>query len=111
MRSILPALLILLALAAVLRVEFFFTVLYFLVGVFVLARLWLQRSSGNLKVERRFVDRAFAGEEVPVEVVVRNSGLLPIPWLQVREATAPELTAVPFDEQVVSLGPHDRRVF
>lgn len=108
MRQIVPFLLVLFAIAAFLRVDFFFTIVYLFFAVYLLSRLWTRRMVEGLHVQRRFVDRAFFGDQVRVEVTVRNTGWLPVPWLEMNETLPVQLAAPPFYRQVVSLGPHQR---
>jgi uncharacterized protein (DUF58 family) len=55
-------LLLLLAVAILLRLDFVFYLVYVLVGVYSLARWWTVRSLPRLRVKRHFTDRAFLGE-------------------------------------------------
>jgi len=109
MRRFVPFLLILFAIAAFLRVDFFFTIVYLFFGVYLLSRLWARRVVERLEVQRRFVSRAFQGDQVPVDVTVRNTGWLPVPWLEMHEALPVQLIAPPFHREVISLGPRERR--
>jgi uncharacterized protein (DUF58 family) len=111
MRNLVPFLLILFIIAAFLRIDFFFTIVYLLFAVYLLSRLWTRRTVHHLRVQRHFMDRAFCGEQVMVDTVVHNAGWLPIPWLEVHESLPIELTVPPFYREVVSLGPHERRRF
>jgi len=77
--------------AALLRLDFYFHILYFLGATYLLTRLWTQRASGQLTTARRFVRRAFPGEEVTVIVEVRNAGWLPVPWVEVYESLPPAM--------------------
>jgi len=104
-------LLILLVVASVLRVDFFFTVAYFFFAVYLLARLWTRRVLSRLHVQRRFVARAFCGDQVEIELTLHNTSLLPIPWLQVHESLPVQLASPPFYQQVVSISPRQRRQF
>jgi uncharacterized protein (DUF58 family) len=108
MRNFVPFLLVLFVIAAFLRVDFFFTIVYLFFAVYLLLRLWTRRTVHHLRVQRRFTDRAFCGDQVMVDVVVHNIGWLPIPWLEVHESLSVELTAPPFYREVISLGPHER---
>ncbi len=90
-----------------LRVDFFFTVLYFLLGVYVLSRTWARRSLGNLRADRSYVDRAFTGDRVPVHVRIENRGWLPVPWLEVTESLPLEVRDVTMKTRVLSLGAHE----
>lgn len=109
MRNFVPFLLLLFVIAAFLRVDFFFTIVYLFFLVYLMSRAWTRRSVGRLRVQRRFVDRAFLGEQVKVDVTVQNAGWLPIPWLELHEHLPVQLSVPPFHRQVVSLGPQERR--
>jgi uncharacterized protein (DUF58 family) len=111
MRNFVPFLLFLFVIAALLRVDFFFTIVYLLFAVYLLSRLWTKRMVDHLRVQRRFVDRAFLGDRVTVDLTVHNVGWLPVPWLKVHESLRVELTVPPFYREVVSLGPRERRHF
>ena len=111
MRNFVPFLLILFAIAAFLRVDFFFAIVYLFFAVYLLSRLWTPRTVKHLRVQRRFVNRAFPGDSVTVDLTVHNAGWLPIPWLEVHESLRVELTAPPFYREVISLGPRERRHF
>lgn len=111
MALFLPFFLLLLVVAIILRIDPFFTVIWFLVGLYVLSRLWVRHCLQRLRIERRFVNRAFTGESVPVELAVINTSLLPLPWLEIDESVPLDLRREPFPGQVVTLGPRGRRVF
>jgi len=109
MRRFVPFLLGLFLIAAFLRVDFFFTIAYLFFAVYLLSRLWARRTVEHVRVRRRFVDHAFFGDRVSVEVVVQNVDWLPIPWLEVHETLPVQLIAPPFHRQVISLGPREQR--
>jgi uncharacterized protein (DUF58 family) len=111
MRNFVPFLLVLFVIAALLRVDFFFTIVYLFFAVYLLSRLWARRTEERLSVRRHFVGRAFFGDQVPVDVLVHNTGWLPVPWLEVNESLPVQLTSPPFFRRVVSLGTHERRHF
>ncbi len=111
MRLFVPFLLALLAIAIVLRVDLFFTVVYFLVAVYVGSRVWVSQAVKNTRLVRVFPDRAFVGEGIEVRVRVCNLGWLPIPWLQITESTPIELRTVQTPAQVVGLGPRAETSF
>jgi uncharacterized protein (DUF58 family) len=106
-----PAFLLLFILSLALRVDPFFTVIWFLLGMYGLARLWTQRSVQRLEIRRRFEDRAFTGDQVEVRLTVRNASRLPLPWLELNESLPLELTASPFPDQAITLGGREERVF
>ena len=111
MRKYLPYLLLLFLVAAILRIDFFFTIVYLLVAVYVLSRVWTRQSVKQLRAERRFSGRAFSGQRVTVMLTVRNEGWLPVPWLRVHESLPVALSNPPFLREIVPLGPHDEREF
>ncbi len=111
MRRFFPFLLFLFLIAIFLRIDFFFTIAYLFVLLFLLARLWIGRGLRQLEFQRRYTPRAFSGDEVEVEVMLRNHGRLPLPWLHVHESLPVELVAPPFHTEVFSLGAGERRFF
>ena len=98
-------------LAAALRVDFFFTIVYFFAGVYILSRVWSNRMVNQIVTSRHLEKRAFVGDEVRVTLTVENNGWLPIPWLMVHESYPLEISLTPFFREVVSLGSRARRVF
>ncbi len=111
MRRLLFYILLLLALAALLRIDFYFTIVYLLVLTYLLARGWIRRAARGLRFARRGFSRAFVGERVEIEVEVRNTSRLPLPWVEVRESLPIALTAPPFRHHVLSLGAGESAVF
>jgi uncharacterized protein (DUF58 family) len=102
--------LLLFAIAAALRSELFFYLLYVLVGLQVLARVWLRRDIKQLSWRRRAPVSAFPGEPSTVEIELTNGGLLPIPWLTLTESVPPALHNPPTIREVISLGAGERHV-
>jgi uncharacterized protein (DUF58 family) len=96
--------------AVALRSDLFFYLLYVIVGLQVLARLWLRRGAGHLRWRRRAPTTAFPGERVTVELELTNDGLLPLPWLAVNESLPPSMHTPPMIREVLSLGAGERRV-
>ena len=111
MQGLVPFLLVVFLIAVLLRADFFFTIAYLFFAVYVLSRMWNQHTTSHLHVERRFTDRAFSGDQVMVDVTVRNDGRLPVPWLEVHESLPVELAAPPFYREVATLGSRARRRF
>jgi uncharacterized protein (DUF58 family) len=104
MGSFIVFILILFALAALLRVDFFFTILYLFVGVYLLSRLWSRRVFKHLKVARTLPERAFLGEQIAVTLELENLSRLPIPWLMLSESFSAILSSPPFYRKVITLG-------
>jgi uncharacterized protein (DUF58 family) len=104
MRRFVPYLLVLFVIAAALRVDFFFTIVYLLLIIYVLSHAWTQHTTGRLEIRRRFTDHAFCGDMVTVDLMIHNTSWLPIPWLEIRESLTTELRSPPFHHEVISLG-------
>lgn len=102
--------LILFLVAAVLRSELFFYLLYVLVGLQVIVRLWLSRGARGLRWRRRAPSAAFPGERATVELELTNASLLPVPWVSLHESLPPSLHSPPMIREVLSLGAGERRV-
>ncbi len=111
MQNLIGIVFILFLLAVFLRIDFYFSIVYLLAAVYLLARVWTQASWRQLVVQRRLVNRAFPDETIPVELVVRNSGRLPIPWIEVQDSLPVELISPPFYREVITLGAKQERRF
>ncbi|MBN2146925.1 MAG: DUF58 domain-containing protein [Anaerolineales bacterium] len=94
--------------AALLGDDFVFVVLYLLAGALILGRVLSGRSVQGVVFTRSFVPRAFWGEEVPVQLEVQNSSLLPVLWLRLQEVLPVEVAPPNPMRQVISLGPHGK---
>ena len=106
MQGLAPFLLILFVIAIVLRIDFFFTVVYLFLGVYVLSRAWTAHTIRRIAAARSFELHAFPDDQVDVDLSISNTGFLPIPWLEIHEALPVALTAPPFHREVITLGPH-----
>ncbi len=109
MRRLLPFLIVLLLIAALFRIDFYFTLLYLLLALVLLARLWAHQSVQQLRVQRSYTPRAFQGETLAIQSTIENKGWLPVPWLEVNEALPVQLHTPPFFHAVISLRPHETR--
>lgn len=98
---------LLFALAALLRVDFFFTIFYLFIGVYLFSRLWSRRMLKNIRVTRQAPERAFLGEQISVALTIQNRSRLPVPWLTLSETFSAALSSPPFFRQVISLGSRD----
>ena len=99
---------VLLVTAAVVKGGFALTIIYLFLGIYIISLFWTRQSAKNISCERKFEKRAFWGEEVTVQLEIRNKGWLPIPWLLVYESLPVELAAGTSIKRVLSLGPHGR---
>lgn len=102
--------LIILAVAAALRSEIFFYLLYVLVGLQLAAWGWVRLAARSLRWSRRLPAAAFPGEAVEVSLVLRNESLLPLPWLAIHESLPMALRTPPSVRQVIALGAREERV-
>jgi uncharacterized protein (DUF58 family) len=98
-------LLVLFAIAALMRVDFFFAILYLFFGAVVLSRVWSRRTLSNVRITRRYLPRAFLGEGVTVTLDIENTSWLPVLWLHVHESLPIELASPNIFRRVISLGP------
>lgn len=97
--------------AALMRIDFYFSILYVFMGVYLLGRLWAIRAIRQVAAERKLVDRAFPGEEIKVELVISNQGFLPIPWLEIHDSLPVELISPPYYSEVITLKAYEQRRF
>ncbi len=111
MSDLVPWILGLFVISALMRIDFYFSILYVFMGVYMLGRLWTTASIRQLDASRKFIDRAFPGEEIAIELIVRNNGWLPIPWLEVHDSLPVEMISPPFYSEVITLGAHEERRF
>jgi len=82
-----------------------YTILYFLGGVYLLARASLEHSFKRLEVERTLSDqRIFLGESVTVTLRFRNTTAMSLPWLQVVESRPAQMTGQPHSH-IATMGP------
>jgi len=109
MKRFVPFLIVLFVIAAILQINFFFAVVYLFFGIYVLSRIWVARSIAQLRLDRDFVNRAFPGDTIQVEVTIANSSWLPVPWLEVHESLPVALVAQADQHEVVTLGPRASR--
>lgn len=90
-------------LAAFTREDFILVLLYFLVGTYAINAWWSLQSLKRIRVQRQFPARVFWGEHTKVSLIINNTGLLPILWLQVREALPIALHPSGNTHEVISL--------
>lgn len=107
----LPFLVVLILLAALLRDNFVFTLLYLFTGATLLARWWSQSALSAVACVRTFPDRVFLGEKIPLRLSLVNQRWLPLVWLRVYDSLPVELGAPHSFQRVLSLGPRGHREF
>lgn len=104
MADFLPFLIFLMILAVFLQAGPALTVFYMIIGTFLLGLWWQKRALSHLKVSRKFIDHAYLGETIRVELTIENTSLLPILWLEIHESLPVNLRAGRDIKEVFSLG-------
>ena len=92
---ILILLVLLIFVAIFFRIDFIVYLLYVLAGVYLLALLWTRHALRTMSIHRSYHDHAFLGEDVQVQLTVRNRSLLPIPWVRIEDSLPLALGATP----------------
>jgi uncharacterized protein (DUF58 family) len=103
-------LMVLLIVAAVVRGDFAFSVLYLFLGAYILGKWWSGKALTNVTCQRYFESHAFLGEDVPVRLVIRNRGWLPLVWLRLYESLPVELSIPNAVNQVITLGARSQSI-
>lgn len=94
---------VLLAVALLLQLDFVFYIVYVVAGIYLWSRWHTPRAFHNLAVRREFTDHAFLGETITVDLRVQNQGRLPVPWLHISESIPPQLAGQAAPSFAVSL--------
>lgn len=102
---------ILLAIAFLLRIDFIFYILYICVALYAWGRWYPGWALAQLKIKRDYNDHAFWGEPVPVAIRLENKSRLPLPWISLRESQAVELTAARQMSYVTALRSRETAAF
>jgi uncharacterized protein (DUF58 family) len=101
---------ILLAVAFLLRIDFIYYIVYVCLGIFLFSRLLAPRVMQRLRISRTFNDHAFSGEKV-VLLQWQNGSRLPLPWLEFHESVPPELRLGETPAWAIGLGSKETRRF
>ncbi|MEJ5246277.1 MAG: DUF58 domain-containing protein [Caldilinea sp.] len=104
MNHIFWALLILFAIAALMRMDWAYYLVYVVGGVWAFSHWWVRRTLQRLRVKRRIPQYAFTNEVVTAAIEIENRSWLPLPWLQVQEAVPLDLKDQPDYRVVLSIG-------
>ena len=111
MGTFLPLLVVLLVIAAFMRGDFALTLTYLVIGGLVAGLWWSKRALAQLRFERRCNTHAFLGERVDIDLRVRNTGWLPVLWLELRETLPVALVGPNSFRSVITLGPRGQANF
>lgn len=105
MLRLLPLLMLLLLTAIFFQVDFFFNVLYLMMGAWLLGQAWVHYNVRHLHIHRHFATRAFHGDDIPVQVTLTNTGRLPLTWLTAQDSLPVDLITPALQRGVFSLNP------
>jgi uncharacterized protein (DUF58 family) len=103
-RTVLPLLIVLLLIAAFMRGDFALTVAYMVFGGLVAGLWWVRKALAQVETSRHFNTHAFLGEQIKVNLHVKNKGALPLPWLELRDTLPVALAGPRSFQTVTSLG-------
>ena len=98
---------LLLAVAIITQDNFVFTLLYLLLGAYLLGRWWSERALASITFKRTFSKRIFLGEIVNLEIEVINQGRLPAVWVKLQESVPVEIRTSPTFQRILTLAPHE----
>lgn len=100
---------LILLLAALLRSEIFLFLLFVLVGLQFASWWWVARLARGLRWSRDLPAALFPGEPGTVRLTIRNTSLLPMPWLSLHESVPAPLGLVDGVRRVVTLRANEQR--
>jgi uncharacterized protein (DUF58 family) len=100
---------VLLAIAFLLRLDFIYYIVYVCVGIFILSRWAVPHALDQLRLRRKFTDHAFLGETVTICIQWHNKGWLPLPWVEFSESIPPGLRIGEPVHQVITLAGRQER--
>lgn len=110
MHNIFWALLVIFLVAALMRMDWAYYLVYVVGGVWVFSHWWVRRSLARLHMTRRITRYAFTNEHASVRIELENRSWLPLPWLQIQEAVPLDLKDQEDYRTIVSLGGRSRLV-
>lgn len=103
-------LLLLFVLAVFLRLDWIYYLIYVVGGIWAFSHWQTRRSLSRVLIQRRLPSRAFTGETVDSEIVLRNTSLLPLPWVRIHDSVPLDLQTGESYRLVTSVGGRARTV-
>jgi uncharacterized protein (DUF58 family) len=100
---------ILLAIAFLLRIDFIYYIVYVCLGIYFISRWLIPHTMRRLQVSRIFDDHAFSGETIDIDLLWQNKSRIPMPWLEVNESIPPELRRGESAAWAMGLGSRQKR--
>jgi uncharacterized protein (DUF58 family) len=109
--SLIALIIILLAFAFLLRIDFIYYIIYVCIGIYFISRWLVPYAMRRLHINRHFNDHAFSGDRVQVDLLWENLSRLPLPWLEFSESIPPELRRGEAAAWAIGLGSRQKRQF
>lgn len=103
----LPIIAFLLILAAFLKEDFVFTLLYLLIVAYGVGRWWSRKAIQNLKVKRNYPTHTFWGDRIRVDLAISNHSWLPVVWMSLHESLPVDLVMPNSFRKVASMKPRE----
>lgn len=108
MHNLFWSLLILFAIATLLRLDWVYYLVYIVGGVWVFSHWWARRSFKHLEVRRQMLHHAFVGERIAVDIHLANRSWLPFPWLMLEDRAPLDLKDASSYRWVLNVGSRAR---
>jgi uncharacterized protein (DUF58 family) len=109
--SLIALIIVLLAIAFLLRIDFIYYIIYVCIGIYFVSRWLVPHAMRRLRISRHFDDHAFSGDQVQVNLIWENLGRLPLPWIEFIESIPPELRRGETATWAIGLGSRQKRHF
>jgi uncharacterized protein (DUF58 family) len=100
---------ILLAVAFLLRIDFIYYIVYVCIGIYFISQWLVPYTIRRLQGSRKFNDHAFSGETVDIALLWENKSRIPLPWLEINESIPPELRRGESGAWAIGLGSRQKR--
>lgn len=106
MVDFIPFIIVFMVLAALFKLNDLLVIFYFLIGVFLINRIWCRYTLKQLTMERIFPHRCFLNQSIPVQINIKNNGWLPVIWLQILENLPLALISPNYFQSVITVRAH-----
>jgi uncharacterized protein (DUF58 family) len=104
MADYVPFIIFLMILAVVFNAGPALTVLYLVIGIFLLGLWWNSRALHHIQISRDYEERAYLWDDIAVKLTIKNNSILPILWIEINESLPVNLRAGQTVSAVLSLG-------
>lgn len=104
MHNLFWSVLILFLIAALLRLDWVYYLVYVVGGVWVFSHWWSRRAFRKLGVRRAMLSRAFVGERITVRLQFDNKSWLPLPWVLIEDRVPLDLKETDSYRTVIAVG-------